>query len=58
MVQQITKKKIERASYLEPENKLVKAKIPICRLNSAKGRAYYQRDVKEEERVYIYSSTI
>ena len=57
MVQQITKKKIERASYLEPENKLVKAKIPICRLDTPKGRAYYAKEVNEDQRVYIYSST-
>ena len=56
MVQQITEDKILQASYPDPPQ-LITSKIPISRLDTAKGRTYYQRDVKVDDRVYIYSST-
>ncbi|QDP64293.1 MAG: hypothetical protein Unbinned4139contig1000_6 [Prokaryotic dsDNA virus sp.] len=56
MVQQITEEKILQASYPDPPQ-LITSKTPISRLDTSKGRVYYQRDVKEEDRVYIYSST-
>ena len=56
MVQKITEEQILQASYPDPPQ-LITSKIPIARLNSAKGRVYYQRDIKVEDRVYIYSST-
>ena len=64
MVQQITinqaakisEEQILQASYPDPPQ-LIVSKIPISRLNTAKGRVYYQRDVKVDDRVYIYSST-
>ena len=64
MVQQITinqaaklsEEQILQASYPDPPQ-LITSKIPISRLDTAKGRTYYQRDIKVEDRVYIYSST-
>ena len=56
MVQQITKEEILQASYPDPPQ-LLTSKIPISRLDTPKGRVYYQRDTKIEDRVYIYSST-
>jgi len=56
MAQQITEEQILQASYPDPPQ-LITSKIPISRLNTAKGRVYYQREVKVEDRVYIYSST-
>ena len=56
MVQSVTEEKILQASYPDPPQ-LITSKIPISRLDTPKGRTYYQRDVKEEDRTYIYSST-
>ena len=56
MAQQVTEEQILQASYPDPPQ-LITSKIPISRLNTAKGRVYYQREVKVEDRVYIYSST-
>tara|TARA_Y100001963_G_scaffold7879_1_gene10289 strand:+ start:872 stop:1729 length:858 start_codon:yes stop_codon:yes gene_type:complete len=56
MVQQITEEKILQASYPDPPQ-LITSKIPISRLDTPKGRAYYARDSKLEDRQYIYSST-
>ena len=56
MVQSVTEEKILQASYPDPPQ-LITSKIPIARLDTPKGRTYYQRDVKEEDRTYIYSST-
>ena len=56
MVQQITEEQILQASYPDPPQ-LLTSKTPIHRLNTSKGRVYYQRDTKVEDRVYIYSST-
>ena len=56
MVQHITEEQILQASYPDPPQ-LITSKIPISRLNTAKGRVYYGRDVKVEDRTYIYSST-
>ena len=56
MVQQITEDQILQASYPDPPQ-LITSKNPISRLDTAKGRVYYQREVKVDDRVYIYSST-
>ena len=56
MAQQITEEKILQASYPDPPQ-LITSKIPIKRLDTAKGRVYYERNEKEENRTYIYSST-
>ena len=64
MVKQITinqaaklsEEQILQASYPDPPQLLI-SKIPISRLDTAKGRVYYQRDINVEDRVYIYSST-
>ena len=56
MAQQVTEDKILQASYPDPPQ-LITSKIPISRLDTAKGRVYYQREVKEADRTYIYSST-
>ena len=56
MAQQITEEKILQASYPDPPQ-LITSKIPVSRLDTAKGRVYYQREEKVENRVYIYSST-
>ena len=56
MVQKITEEQILQASYPDPPQ-LITSKIPIKRLNTSKGRVYYQRNVDVDERVYIYSST-
>ena len=53
-----TEEEIEKASYPDlEENNLTTSKIPIKRLNTSHGRVYYQRDVDEKDRTYIYSST-
>ena len=53
-----TEEQIKKASYPDlVDNNLVTSNIPISRLDTAHGRTYYQRDVKEDERTYIYSST-
>ena len=56
MAQSITEEQVLQASYPDPPQ-LVQSKIPIARINAPKGRAYYQRGNKEENRTYIYSST-
>ena len=56
MVQQITEDKILQASYPDPPQ-LITSKTPVSRLDTPKGRVYYKRDAKMDERVYIYSST-
>ena len=56
MAQQITEEQILQASYVDPPQ-LITSKTPIKRLDTSKGRVYYQRRAKEEDRVYIYSST-
>ena len=56
MVEQITQEEILQASYIDPPQ-LVKPKIPIARLDSSKGRYYYNREAKVEERIYNPSST-
>ena len=56
MAKQIKEDKILQASYPDPPQ-LITSKIPISRLDTAKGRVYYQRGEKVENRVYIYSST-
>jgi len=53
-----TKEQIEKASYPDlVENNLVYSKIPLSRLDTPHGRAYYQSQVDEGERTYLYSST-
>lgn len=52
-----TEEQIEKASYPDLPNDLVTSKIPIKRLDTKNGRTYYQLEVKEEDRVYLYSST-
>ena len=56
MAQQITEEQQLQASYPDPPQ-LITSKIPISRLDTPKGRVYYQREAKEAERTYIYSST-
>ena len=56
MAQQITEEQILQASYVDPPQ-LITSKTPIKRLDTSKGRVYYQRKAKEEDRAYIYSST-
>ena len=56
MAQQITEDQILKASYPDPPQ-LIISKTPISRIDSSKGRAYYERGVKESDRTYIYSST-
>ena len=56
MVQQITEEQILQASYPDPPQ-LITSKIPVSRLDTAKGRVYYERGAKEADRTYIYSST-
>ena len=56
MVQSVTEESILQASYPDPPQ-LITSKIPLARIDSAKGRAYYAREAKEDERTYIYSST-
>ena len=56
MAQQITEEQILQASYVDPPQ-LITSKTPIKRLDTSKGRVYYQRKAKEEDRVYIYFST-
>lgn len=45
-----------QASYPDPPQ-LIYSKIPLSRIDTPKGRAYYQKNVKEDKRTYIYSST-
>ena len=53
-----TEEQIEKASYPDITDKnLAVSKIPLKRLDTPKGRTYYQGNVDPEERVYIYSST-
>ena len=53
-----TEEQIQKASYPDITDKnLAVSKIPLKRLDTPKGRAYYQGNVDPEERVYIYSST-
>ena len=53
-----TKDQIQKASYPDlVENNLTTSKIPIKRLDTPHGRTYYQRNVDEKDRTYIYSST-
>jgi len=53
-----TEEQIQKASYPDlEENNLTTSKIPIKRINVNHGRVYYQRNVDEENRIYIYSST-
>ena len=53
-----TKDQIKKASYPDITDKnLATSKIPLKRLDTPKGRTYYQADLKVEERTYIYSST-
>ena len=56
MVQSLTEEQILQASYPDPPQ-LITSKTPLSRIDTSKGRAYYQRDVNEEDRTYIYSST-
>ena len=56
MAQQITEEQILQASYVDPPQ-LITSKTPIKRLDTSKGSVYYQRKAKEEDSVYIYSST-
>ena len=56
MAQQITEEQKLQASYPDPPQ-LITSKIPVSRLDTAKGRVYYQRGNKVEDRVYVYSST-
>ena len=54
-----TEEQVQKASYPDlVENNLTTSKIPIKRLDTKHNRrVYYQRDAKEADRVYIYSST-
>ena len=53
-----TKEQIQKASYPDlVENNLTTSKIPLKRLDTTHGRTYYQRDVDEADRTYLYSST-
>ena len=53
-----TKEQIEKASYPDITDKnLAVSKIPIKRLDTPKGRTYYQADLDPKDREYIYSST-
>ena len=46
MAQQITEEQKLQASYPDPPQ-LITSKIPISRLDTAKGRVYYQRDISK-----------
>ena len=52
-----TKEQIEKASYPDIPNTLITSLIPLSRLDTPHGRTYYQREVKTEDRTYLYSST-
>tara|TARA_Y100000034_G_C6827619_1_gene373292 strand:- start:73 stop:444 length:372 start_codon:yes stop_codon:yes gene_type:complete len=53
-----TEEQVQKASYPDlVENNLTTSKIPIKRLDTPHGRTYYQRNVDEKDRTYIYSST-
>ena len=53
-----TEKQIKAASYPDlVENNLTTSKIPLKRLDTTHGRAYYQSNVDEADRAYLYSST-
>jgi len=53
-----TKEQLEKASYPDlVGNNLVYSKIPLSRIDTPHGRAYYQSEEKVENRVYLYSST-
>ena len=53
-----TEEQIHKASYPDiTEKNLATSKIPLKRLDTPKGRAYYQADLEPEDRIYIYSST-
>ena len=58
IIAEYTEEQLKRASYPDlVENNLTTSKIPIKRLDTTHGRTYYQRNVDEKDRVYIYSST-
>ncbi len=53
-----TEEQIEAASYPDLlEHNLTTSKIPLGRMDSQHGRVYFQKEVKESDRTYIYSST-
>ena len=53
-----TEEQIQAASYPDlVENNLTTSKIPLKRIDTPHGRAYFQRDVDEKDRIYLYSST-
>lgn len=53
-----TKEQIEKSSFPDlASESFVEPKTFIKRLDTSHGRTYYDRDAKEDERVYLYSST-
>ena len=58
IIAEYTEEQLKRASYPDlEENNLTTSKIPIKRLDTWRGRTYFQRNVDVKDRVYIYSST-
>ena len=58
MAEQITEEQIKASSYPDlVENNLTTSLIPLKRLDTPHGRAYYQSKVDEVDRTYLYSST-
>lgn len=53
-----TPEQIKKASYPDlDENNLITSKIPIKRIDTPHGRAYYDREAEVKDRRYLYSST-